>query len=201
MFFKIKGKLTKDEADLARFSAYDALLEFKMTHLPILYPECVIEEDLKIGYMEDLFGAERKFTSGIDDEHGILLSTSKGHILLLNENSSDEEKRWAFAKLLAFIKLGIAKKSPGEIIPASYQDLKSNAFAYQFVSPDVILNQCDIQSYKDIMKYCGVPFKISVEKSKLLKNVSDWTFKYIERVLISNFKIFIDDFLKIHIKN
>lgn len=201
MFFKIKENLTKDEVDLTRVSAYDALLEYGITYLPIPYFKCTIDTHLRIMEFKNAYGEERKFLKGIDDEHGVLQFSNGCYFILLNENSSEEEKRWACAKLLAFIKLGIAKKTPGEIMPASYQDLKSNAFAYQFVSPDVILNQCDIQSYKDIMKYCGVPFKISVEKSKLLKNVSDWTFKYIERVLISNFKIFIDDFLKIHIEN
>ncbi len=208
MHFYKKGRdenslLSAEEEKFIKFTAYDTLIEFDVTQLPVLPEFCqVIDSTILIfpmqfvaiqeGHPEDYF---------IHGGSGIVMYVQEsGHyIALYDEQMSPEQIRWTISKMIYLIKSGNLEKRPNVFHYADKGDSLEycNSFAYQFTCPDIILNECRFDDANKIIKYCKIPFSCANTKIRLLKMVkSAKSMQFIENILKANFSSYINKFRK-----
>lgn len=208
MHFYKKGRdeksiLSAEEEKFIKFTAYDALIEFDVTQLPVFPEFCqVIDSTILIfpmqfvavqeGHPEDYF---------IHGGSGIVMyvQETRHYIALYDEQMSPEQIRWTISKMIYLIKSGNLEKRPNVFHYADKGEALEfcNSFAYQFTCPDIILNECRFDDANKIIKYCKIPFSYANTKIRLLKMVNTAkSMQFIENILKANFSIYINKFRK-----
>ena len=196
-----KNIISIEEEKYIKFTAYDTLIEFDTTQLPVLPQFCqVIDSTILIFSMQYVARQEGHpkdyFILG---GSGIVMYVQEtGHyIALYDEDMPPEQIRWTISKLIYLIKSGYLEKRPNIFHYADKGDALEycNSFAYQFTCPDIILNECGIDDTDKIIKHCKIPFPYANVKSSLLKMVtSAKSLQFVEKTLKTNFSAYINKF-------
>lgn len=193
-----KYTLSEEEKKYIKFTAYDTLIELEIKQLPVFRQFCqIIDSTIFILSMQFVAREE-----GHDEDYfliggrGIVMYVQvTGHyIILFDENQTPEQIRWVIAKLIYLVKSGELKKHPNVFFLADHDNVgQSEAFAYQFTCPDIILQECGIKNAADIIERCGIPFFHANRKSNLLKLVTySKSLQFLEKTLKKNFSSYID---------
>lgn len=202
LFFK-KKTLSKEEQNYMKFLAYDALVELSENSLPVIDEyTSACKHGIKIysmqyaaavsGEAEDFFIFEE-----CSECFALYVGRSEHYLILYNDELPPDKRRWYISNALALIKLGMLEDSPNEFFSIQRDPLHSDEFSYYFTCPDVILDECNIKSPSDIIKYCKIPFSYANKKSMHLTNeTSSKTFHTLEKVIKKNFSSFIRIFQK-----
>lgn len=198
-----KNVLSKEEEKYIKFAAYDTLIEFDISRLPVFKEFYQIIDStififsmqfvaLQEGHPEDYF---------IHGGSGIVMYVQEsGHyVALYDEQMTPEQIRWTISKLIYLVKSGKLENRPNIFHYADKGEALEhcNSFAYQFTCPDIILKECGIDDADKIIKYCKIPFPYANVKSSLLKMVtSAKSLQFVEKILKTNFSAYINKFRK-----
>ena len=198
-FFK-REKISNEERRYIRFAAYDALLEFNEHSLPVFSDDfCrIVNSSIFIFPMQFIArkeGLSENYFSNVGSGMAMYVDTTGHYIVLYDEELPLSDIRWTIARLVYLIKSGRLKKTPNvfHFSDDCADSDKCDEFAFHFTCPDPILNECNISSASDIIKYCEIPFSFANVKSRLLKtskNIS--SIPIIEKALENNFRSYID---------
>ena len=203
MSFNKREKLSKEERKYLKFSAYDALIEWNETSLPVSddYLQKTKHDIfvLSMQFVSVRLGHEENYFSDLGENYKdcfcMYVSATKHFLILYNEHLQPNERRWNISKGLSLIKLGVLELHPDTFISVHYDELKSDEFSYFYTCPDVILNECDILSASKILKYCDIPFVQANKKETFLKKlIPSKSLQFIEELLKKNFSSFISLF-------
>ncbi len=173
-FFK-REKISDEERRYIAFTAYETLLEFGERSLPVLSDFCRIVNSSIFIFPMQFIARKEGLTDGYFSHAGsgmALYADTTGHyIILYDEDLAPSGIRWTIARLLYLIKSGRLLETPNvfHFSDDCADSEKCDAFAYHFTCPDYILNECNISSASDIIKYCEIPFSFADKKSRLLK--------------------------------
>lgn len=180
---------------LIKSSAYDALIEHDICSLPVSMPQ---DQTVIVFPMQCL--KEPPINCDIYKYDGVLMrlgtDDNKHYVLMYDNQLPHRVQNWVISKLLFYVKNGIADQYPNAYINCdSLND--ADSFASHFTCPDVILEACEIKSTEEIMDYCEIPFDAAFCKSKYLKTgYEKFVSTTLEKVILNNFKSFLDWFHK-----
>ena len=140
-------------------------------------------------------GLSENYFSNVGSGMAMYVDTTGHYIVLYDEELPLSDIRWTIARLVYLIKSGRLEENPNvfHFSDDCADSDKCDEFAYHFTCPDPILNECNISSASDIIKYCEIPFSFANVKSRLLKtskNIS--SIPIIEKALENNFRSYID---------
>lgn len=198
-----KQEITPEKQELMKLSAYDALIQLEQEQLPVntmgIDPKKSNIFILPAQLIADKASRRKKYIASCKSGYVMYTGgTDEHYVLLYDENETDENIRWIIAKLLSYIKLGIARQYPKKYLPVNFlPDEEYEEFAYQFTCPDIILRECNIISTEDIFKQCKIPLKNAKGKSGRisLENTISCFCSSLEKKLKENFSQFIKFFL------
>lgn len=201
LFFK-KKSLTKEEQKYMQYLAYDTLVELSEHSLPVIEEyTSACEHGIKIVSMQYAASCSGKpedfFILGDCTEcFALYVGRTDHYLILFNEELPPDQRRWYISKALAMIKLGMLDDTPNEFFSIERDPLHSDEFSYFFTCPDIILEECDIKSPSDIIRYCNIPFANANKKSRYLAKVSSSkAFRTLEETIKKNFSAFIRSLL------
>lgn len=112
------------------------------------------------------------------------------------------EKRYIIAHELGHLLLG-HMKNYNMLMYYEYHEKNhpledaASSFATRLLSPACVLNGCNVSSYKDIEKLCGIPSNIAkkrMDRMKVLKNRNKFLSSELERKVFDNFEDFIKSY-------
>ncbi len=200
IFFK-KNTLSREEKKYMQFLAYDLLVELNENALPVINKYAsAYKHGFHIYSMQAVaaqFGeAEDYFIlPGCSECFALYVGDSDHYLILYNEELPLDKRRWYISRALALIKFGMLDNSPNEYFSIQRDVIHSEEFSYHFTCPDIILDECDIKSSSDIIKYCNIPFFYANKKSRYLaKATASKTFRTLEKMIKRNFSAFIQGF-------
>lgn len=193
--------LPGEEKKYLRFMAYDTLIDFDEKSLPVFSEfDRFINSSILIlpmQFVARMQGHDKDYYSSGGNGIVMYVSASDHYIILYNDLIPEPDIRWTISKLIYLVKSGIADERPNVFHYADYFEGEKHCerFAYQFTCPDVILNECDINSANSIIKHCKIPFSHANVKSKLLKSsINTKSLQMIEKNLLDNFRHYIKRF-------
>lgn len=201
MRFSKREPVSKEEENYIRFTAYNTLIEFGETSLPVFSEfDQIINSSIFIFSMQSIsqrLGHNEDYFSIGDKGIGIYVSRTEHHVLLYNDRLPSYEIRWTIARLLYLVRSGILEDQPDMFHYADrHEDMeRCDIFAYYFTCPDAILDKCEIRSASDIIDHCGIPFSHADKKSRLLEKAANTninSLQSLEEILEKNFALFIE---------
>ena len=184
---------------LIKLSAYDALLNSKVSVLPVdIFQIFKTREDVLL-YDSKLFQTydnwDKQTYTWVFGQYGTLIYDKEinKYYAFYNDFNSEPVIRWELTCLLALLELNLASVDYAIQIYCNDGDY-TETFSYYFTAPDAILNEIGINSAEEIMESCNIPFDKARKKSRYLKK--SWIDKktYLEKILKSNFY----DFIHLH---
>lgn len=148
--------------------AYDTLIEHGISALPLTLPyrsRNIVT--FSIQFLAKCFHEDVKVYNFVG-EYGFCCYEPKHeqYVIFYNANLPEEMIRWVKAMGIAYAELGVLDRTDYKFI--NLHDAAAEEFCHYFTSPDVILNECQICSSEEIMKYCGIPFRQARKKQKNL---------------------------------
>lgn len=180
-----------------KFLAYDTLVELSESSLPVIDEySSAYKHGIKIYSMQYAaadFGEPEDFfiLDGCNECFALSVGCEDHYLILYNDELPPDKRRWYVSSAIALIKLGLLDNSPNEYFSIQHDTLHSDEFSYYFTCPDIILEECNIKSSSDIIKYCKIPFYYANKKSQHLDETSSKTFHALEKVIKKNFSSFI----------
>lgn len=201
MRFTRREPISKEEENYIRFTAYNTLIEFGETSLPVLSEfDQIINSSIFIFSMQSIsrkLGHSEDYFSIGDKGIGIYVSMTGHHVLLYNDRLPSYEIRWTIARLLYLVISGKLERQPDMFHFADcHEDMeRCDIFAYYFTCPDTILDKCEIRSAADIIAHCKIPFSYADKKSRSLGKAANTSIKSLQslvEILKENFALFIE---------
>jgi len=195
MLYERKSAKKIEEDMMVKSYAYDALIEYGITSLPVNFPDYRLKNILITSFQQYFYTRKRPARINIGKEDGAVMCLEAGEnahfILFFDGNLSKEAKRWVIAKLLYYVRCGFAEEHVGTYI-VSGELPKAIEFAQYFTCPDIILESHNILSAEDIIKYCQIPFSTASRKARYFKNGHNrFCLPTLERLVQENFKQYI----------
>lgn len=185
-------------AYLIKLSAYESLIDSRITELPVDLINIFKKRDdvslYSFTFFEKVDGWDLLTCKRAFGEYGAIAYSCdmKKYFAYYNDHHSEDLVRWELANLLACLELGIASTESSTKVSCSEGDC-TDTFAYYFTAPDVILVESKQSTAADIISACCIPFDKANRKAKKLK--LHWAEKkiYIEEILKRNFKEYISN--------
>lgn len=95
------------------------------------------------------------------------------YVILYNYNDPIELRRWIITLGIGYIELW-KELNLSHLMKRTYISLNNShrtidEFAYSFTGPDIVLEECEMNTVEEIIAFCGIPFNHAREKFKRLK--------------------------------
>ena len=172
---KTLKKINLEEAKEICIRAYEALIKYDITELPIpiTYQPDILAVPIQVFAMECHMSNRRAVR---DCEYrGIVYYADEvnKYVILYNDEDPIELRRWEVALGIGYIEmwkeLQLSRQMERTYIALKNSQLAVDEFAYYFTCPDLVLQECGIRTPEDIIEFCSIPFNNAREKSKRLK--------------------------------
>lgn len=187
-------KLTKQDDNFIKRIAYDALIEFQISELPVtlelnssyvsLLPMQALNQPAIYPDMSPFFKCY--------GEYGFSCYLRKYDCFYIFYNNELPETliRWTIASALSSIELDALQDNLFSVV--SEKNATQETFAMYFTCPDPVLKACNFQNTEDILQHCQIPFRQGRRKSlSLRKTLFPFNFSITEKRLLKQFSDYI----------
>ena len=153
----------------AKVAAYEALIKYNVTTLPVPTRYSGGIYILSMQLLADFYGESvEKYYNTFGYRGFVCHDTERDtYGIFINEEDSESLKRWSISVAIGIIENEEIAEFRGISISAASGYI--NDFTYVYTCPDCVLRHNQIISAEEIIKVCGVPFNKAREKSKRLR--------------------------------